>query len=93
MKYELVIKIINDLIVKYIELYEIDDETKEELLSAVSNIKDEIAIIDNTTIYEFLDMIKSDLIEEFQNESDETKLKEKMAFIKKIYEKLIIIKN
>ena len=93
MKYELVIKIINDLIVKYIELYEIDDETKEELLSAVSNIKDEIAIIDNTTIYEFLDMIKSDLIEEFQNESDETKLKEKMAFIKKINEKLIIIKN
>ena len=31
MKYELVIKIINDLIVKYIELYEIDDETKKRI--------------------------------------------------------------
>ena len=41
-KYALVIKTVKDLILRFIELYEVDDENKAELLLIVSDIKDNI---------------------------------------------------
>jgi hypothetical protein len=87
-KYALVIKTVKDLILRFIELYEVDDENKADLLLIVSDIKDNIISNNNKSIYDFLYTIKSESIEELVNETNETILKEKKAFIKEFEEKI-----
>ena len=87
-KYALVIKTVKDLILRFIELYEVDDENKAELLLIVSDIKDNIISNNNKSIYDFLYTIKSESIEELVNETNETIVKEKKAFIKEFEEKI-----